>query len=333
MVRIVWDNHVCLPLRSDRQHLFARLERHLEAGFNVAAVNIGFGDTPWAEHVSFVDRFKLWIAANSDRFTLVDTMKDVDAAASNGRLGIFFDVEGASCLEGRLERVKTLADLGVRWMCLTYNKTNELVGGCLSGEEDRGLSSLGRAVVREMNAQGILVCCSHTGRRSAYDVIECSDKPVIFSHSNANGVFAHWRNVDDDIMRACATRGGVVCANGVGPFLGFGEASVSRWVEHIDYIAQCIGVDHVGFGLDFVYDTEELDQLVSESPHLFGDDVRGVGKFTFVPPEALPLALDALAQRGWSQGDLSKLQGGNLMRVAERAWPEESRGARSHAVS
>jgi membrane dipeptidase len=323
VVRIVWDNHVCLPLRPDRQSLFTHLTRHLDAGFSVVGVNIGFGEGAWEEHISFAKRLSAWVADNEARFVLVRTVTEMREAAESGRLGIFFDVEGASVLQGQVERIGALADLGVRWMCLTYNKTNELAGGCLEGEWDGGLSALGRAVVLEMNAKGIVVCCSHTGRQSALDVIACSDQPVIFSHSNANSVFNHWRNVDDDVLRACAARGGVICANGVGPFLGRGAADASQWVEHIDHIAQCVGVEHVGLGLDYVYDTEELDELVSESPHLFGEDVRGVGKFTFVPPEALSSAMEELTKRGWSDGDLSRLLGANLMRVAEAVWPED----------
>src|SRR6202012_3356047 len=152
-------------------------------------------------------------------------------------------------------------------MLIAYNRNNALGGGCQ--DVDRGLTRFGRAVVTEMARVGMTVCCSHTGYRTTMDVMRHASAPVIFSHSNPLGVWRHKRNIRDEAIRACAATGGVVGINGLGLFLGNNDTRSEIVADHIDYVANLAGVDPVGLGLDYVFDSAELDEYLKANPAMF----------------------------------------------------------------
>lgn len=317
---LLWDNHVCLPLDEDRSFLWDELERHRLAGTSVVGVNIGYGNRTWDQHLSMAERFKNWIRNNKDRYRLATSVEDLKSAAQEPQLSIFFDVEGGSLLEGDPNRVRILKELGVGWMCLTYNTSNSLVGGCLPGAIDDGLTNKGRDVLRAMTEQGIIACCSHTGHRSALDIIEFCDHPVIFSHSNCASVYGHWRNIPDALIIACAEKGGVIGLNGVGPFLGSGAANSEILLDHLDHVVQLVGPEHASIALDYVYDGEEMANAVLSDPSLFADDLKADGAFSFVPPEDIPTIASGMRKRGYSVEAIDNILGRNLLRVADSVW-------------
>lgn len=317
-----WDNHVCLPFGQHRHEHFRDLERHKRASFNIAAVNIGYAGRTWAEHVDFARDFSEWIAENEQGFLFVRDVAGIREAIESDRLGIFYDVEGADLLEGKLERVETLQGMGVRWMCLTYNVENALVGGCSPDSRDSGLTEFGRDVVREMNRVGMVVCCSHTGSASVRQIIEWSEKPTIFSHSNCRQVFGHWRNVDDNVIKACAHKGGVICVNGVGPFLSEPpyDSLVDKLLDHIAHLANVVGIEHIGIGLDYVYDQDELAEILKRQTRLFGGTDNAPTAFEFIAPEQVPAIEQGLRARGFSDDDIERVFGANLLRVCCDTW-------------
>ena len=125
-------------------------------------------------------------------------------------------------------------------MLLVYNRRNLAGSGC-HDPEDEGLTDLGRAILAEMDRVGMVKCCSHTGYRTAREILDSTDRPVIFSHSNPRALRDHPRNIPDDLIRACAATGGVVGINGVGLFLGTGPPTAEVIVRNIDYVAQLVG--------------------------------------------------------------------------------------------
>ena len=172
---------------------------------------------------------------------------DVHEAKRSGRLGICFNLEGTRALGDQLSMVEFFHSLGVKWMLMAYNRNNSVGGGCQ--DDDSGLTPFGREVLDEMTRVGMVPCCSHTGWRTAMQVMEHAAGPVIFSHSNSHAVHAHPRNIPDELIKACAATGGVIGINGVGPFLGVGEdGPVAAMVRHIDHMVQLVGPDHVGPG-------------------------------------------------------------------------------------
>jgi len=318
---LVWDNHGCMPLRSADTKFLPQLVRYVKAGVKVVGLNVAFDGVPWDQTAPMLAHFRRWIGRHPRRYRLVGTVAGIRQARRDGCLGIFFDIEGGSALNGQLAMVELYRDLGVRWMLIAYNKNNLLGGGCQ--DVDKGLTAFGRRVVREMERVGMTVCCSHTGFRTTMDVMRLASRPVIFSHSNPLAVWQHKRNIRDEAIRACAETGGVVGINGVGLFLGENDNRPETVVRHIDHVAQLVGPDHVGLGLDFVFDSSELDDFLRANPQMFPPEdgyARGV---RMVAPESLLGITDGLLKRGYTATHVRKILGGNFLRVAEATWPRD----------
>jgi membrane dipeptidase len=232
-----------------------------------------------------------------------------------------FDIEGGNTVEADLGLVEVYYRLGVRWMLLAYNLNNRLGGGCM--DIDSGLTDFGRRVIDEMERVGMVLCCTHVGHRTALEAMEYSHNPVIFSHSNPAAVFPHVRNIPDDLMRACAKTGGVVNVNGVGDFMGLtadGEPdnSTTTLVRHIDHVVQTIGPEHVGLGLDYVFDLAEVEQFLAEHPGKF-PDIKGSG-YRQVEPERIHDITERLIGLGYDDAAIKGILGDNNLRVARQVW-------------
>ena len=197
--------------------------------------------------------FRRWFEASED-FVLAGSVSDVRAARSAGRMAVAFDLEGMNALDGDLDLLHLVHALGVRQILFAYNRNNLAGGGC--HDEDAGLTDFGRAAVREMNDLGILVDCSHCGYRTTMDAMELSCAPVIFSHSNPRALRDHERNIRDEQATACAATGGVIGVNGIGLFLGEDDIRTEALADHVEYLLDLVGPDHVGIGLDYFFEAD-----------------------------------------------------------------------------
>ncbi|WP_397414034.1 dipeptidase [Phenylobacterium sp.] len=317
---LVWDNHSCMPLRPEDTSFLPELAGVRAAGTDVISLNIGFGPQSPDEHEAMLASFSAWVGARDDQFQLVRTLDDVDAAKASGRLGVMFDVEGMYPLNGgRIDLVETFRRGGVGWMLIAYNNANDAGGGCV--DPDQGLTGYGREVLAEMKRVGMMVCCSHTGHRTAMEVMESADNPVIFSHSNASALFAHYRNIPDEMILACAETGGVVGVNGLGHFLSAdGRAMPEHVAAHIDHIAERVGADHVAIGLDYVFDRQELIDFLAKMRATFPDDGAFQGELDMLHPTRIDEVTACLVEKGYTRADLEKILGGNWRRVAAAVW-------------
>lgn len=316
---LVWDMHGCMPLRGHDQEFLPQLQRYRAAGVDVCCLNIGFDVMPWGNAILVAANFRHYIRHRQDHYVLIETVADLDQARESNRLGVMFDLEGACALNDQLSMVQLYYDLGVRWMLFAYNKNNSLAGGC--DDDDTGLTRFGREVLAEMKRAGMIVCCTHTGERTTMEVIERSENPVIFSHSNPRAIWDHYRNISDRAIKACAETGGVVSINGIGDFLGDNDNRSETVVEHIDYVAQLVGPGHVGLGLDYVFDAQELADCLARNPDFFPPEKYSDG-INLVAPEQIPEIVDGLLNRGYESADIKKILGENHRRVAEQVWLE-----------
>lgn len=314
---LVWDNHTCMPLRPHDESFLPQLQRLARAGVDVVGINVGFGEQSIDDHVRMIAHLRRWVAQRPQSYVLVATAEDVESAKASRRLGIFFDIEGARAIADQLSLISLYYDLGVRWMLIAYNRGNLVGGGCLD-DPDEGLTEFGRAAIDEMERVGMVLCCSHTGERTALEAIAYARNPVIFSHSNPRALWDHPRNVRDHVIEACAAKGGVIGINGVGQFLGENDASSATFARNVDYVAKLVGVDHVALGLDYVYDDEELQAYLRSMPDTFPDGARN--PCDFVKPEQLTEIVTELMNLGYDDDSLAKIVGGNLMRVARAVW-------------
>jgi membrane dipeptidase len=317
---IVWDNHTCLPLRPHDERFLPQLERFKKSGVSVVGINVGFGEQGIEPHIRMLAHFRRWILSRPSEYMLIQRADDVKRAKDSGRLGIFFDIEGANAIEDQLSLVQLYYDLGVRWMLVAYNLNNRAGGGCM--DSDSGLTAFGEQLIGEMERAGMIVCCSHTGERTTMEVIERSRNPVIFSHSNPRSLWEHPRNIRDHVIRACAAKGGVIGINGVGVFLGANDTRSETLARHVDYVARLAGIDHVALGLDYVFDNDELLEYLKARPAMFGNDAKTLEQYAcdFVAPEQISEIVSCLTSMGYADVDLQRVLGLNLLRVAQTVW-------------
>ncbi|CAN7669712.1 dipeptidase [Caballeronia sp. LjRoot34] len=319
---IVWENHACMPLRADDDFL-PQLERYRQSGYSVVSLNIGMDLNAINEVFSTLAHFRNWVKRHPDRFLLINDVEDVKRAKAEGRLGICFDLEGAALLGGQLSMIEMYYELGVRWMLIAYNRNNDVGGGCL--DDDRGLTDFGRSVLDEMTRVGMVPCCSHTGWRTAREVIDHVQGPVIFSHSNSHAVYEQPRNIPDDLIVACAKTGGVVGLNGLGRFIGKDvdgnlDSRNEALFKHLDHMVQLVGPDHVGIGFDYVFDVDELVAHYKARPDLFPPSRGYPAPAPMVEPERLHSIVQMMLDKGYPADAIGKILGGNHLRVAQVSW-------------
>jgi membrane dipeptidase len=310
---LLWDTHACFPLKSDAD--LSELKRYRDIGVNFVSINIGMDLNPFEEVVPVLARYRSYIASHADEYILARTVNDVLKAKQDGRLAVAFDLEGSEPLLGNVNMVSFYYDLGVRQMLLAYNKDNRASGGCMEGHI--GLTEFGREVIREMNRVGMVVDVSHMGYRATMDAFEMSAAPVIFSHSNPAALREHARNITDEQIKACARTGGVIGINGIGDFLG--GTSSELVVDNIEYVLNLVGPEHVGLGLDYVIDKQELIDYLHAHPDIFPQDK--ISHFiSFVEPEQFPEITMLLCQKGYDEQVIRGILGENFLRVARQVW-------------
>ena len=184
---IKWEAHACLPLHPQAD--FSPIEQFHAAGVNYVSINIGMDMNPLSQVMATIAGFRATIAASPQRYVLVNSAQDIRDAAAAGKLAIGFDLEGAMPLLEQPEMVAMYRSLGVRQMHLAYNRNNSVAGGC--HDEVQGLTPLGHRIVAAINTAGVLMDCSHTGRKGSLDIMAASTAPVIFSHSNPLALVEH----------------------------------------------------------------------------------------------------------------------------------------------
>ena len=312
---LVWDNHGCMPMRPDPRYL-PQLERYRASGCNAVSINGGYGAIGWDKHVSLLTFMRQWLLERPADYLLVHSPDDVALAKQTNRLGVFFDVEGMAPVQDKPSRVGRLYDLGVKWMLVAYNRNNAAGGGCL--DDDRGLTAIGRQIIDEMDAAGMVLCLSHSGAKTARQALEHTRNPAIVSHSNPAAITAHPRNVSDELIKACAAKGGVIGLNGIGPFLGARDDLVSALLRHIRYTVDLVGPEHVGLGLDYVFDYDEIVADAQSNPTMYPPDLASPA--AMIEPEDIPEIVEGLCGLGLGDSAIRGILGENWLRIARQVW-------------
>ena len=317
-----WEAHACLPLHPNAD--FAPLDQLRDAGVNYVSINIGMDMNPVSQIMSVIAGFRATIAANPERFILVSSVADIAQAALQGVLAIGFDLEGAMPLLEQPEMVVLYRDLGVRQIHFAYNRNNTVADGC--HDIERGLTPLGQRMVAAVNAAGMLMDCSHTGRRCSLDIMAASNAPVVFSHANPLALVEHGRNITDEQIKACAATGGVVCISGVSAFLGNRQPTAVDMARHAAYVAGLVGTAHVGIGLDISFRQPELNDNPPGDydptywwPRSSGYQ-RSIEPMAYTPVDTWQRLAIELGKVGMFSQEADAVMGGNMLRVAEQVW-------------
>ena len=288
------------------------------------------------EQIDIVTRL---VKAYPTDLELAFTAHDMERAHRRGRIGSLIGVEGGRQMGGSLAALRQFHRLGARYLTLTHNQTTEWADSGTDEPKFDGLSPFGIEVVKELNRLGMLVDLSHVAPATAADAIAASRAPVIFSHSDVSAINPHPRTVPDEILKLLPANGGVVMITFVPAFLSsdfwawsrersaqetrlkslysYSKAKVEEglkaWdaahpkpdipislvADHVEHVVKIAGHDHVGLGGDF----DGIDDTVP--------DLDGV--------EDYPNLFAELIRRGWSDRDLAKLAGGNILRVMRSA--------------
>jgi membrane dipeptidase len=319
---IHWEAHTCLPLHPAAS--FEPLERYRALGVHYASINVGMDMNPLSQILPVIASFRARLAADAERFLLPQSVADVEHAKATQRLAVGFDLEGALPLLEQPEMVALFRDMGVRQIHFAYNRNNAVAGGC--HDTPQGLTPLGQRMVQAVNDAGVLMDCAHTERRSSLDIMAHSRHPVVFSHANPLALVEHGRNISDEQIKACAATGGVVCISGVSTFLGVEQPHAVDVARHVAYVANLVGADHVGLGLDIGFSQPELSD---DPPQPFdpahwwpasagyGQGIRGI---RYAPIESWSTLASALCEVGLSDTDIEGVLGENMARVARQVW-------------
>lgn len=313
---IVWDN--TLPWRDygDPERRARCLPRLRASGHDVVSLTLSGDRNGLLDTIHKIGRERRYFLSRADEFVLVETVDDIRRARAEGKLAVIFHFQGSNPLDNDPDMVELYYRLGVRHILLVYNLKNPVGDGCKE-RTDAGLSRFGEMLVREMNRVGMMVDCSHTGFRTSMDVMEISEHPVVFSHSNALAINDHPRNLRDEQIDACAGSGGVIGVNGVGIFLGGNDCSPQNRLRHIDYIAERVGPQHIGLASDYLYHREVTSPTPWNPPH--AGDVPWP-EINYFEPEQVPALTELLLARGYSESQVRGILGENWLRVASQVW-------------
>ena len=294
-----------LNLRSDRGHMdFPRMR---EGGIDLEVFACWVDPKiPRGEYIrralSIMDAFFRQIEASSGEVIHARTADDIIEAKSKGKLAAVLAVEGGHAIDNSLEVLRIYHRLGVRIMTLTWNNSNDWADSAVNPKPDGGLTDFGREVIVEMNRLGMIVDISHVSDKTFWEALETSDKPIIASHSSVRALCDHPRNMTDEMIRALAQKEGVVFVNFYPKYLTKHtegadppQVTVRRVVEHIQYIADLVGADHVGLGSDF----DGLPKLP-----------EGIEECT-----KMPVITELLLEKGFSEEEIRKILGENFLRV------------------
>jgi membrane dipeptidase len=298
------------------------------------------GDRAIRDTLEEIDIVKRFIAAYPNDLEQAYSAGDVVRIHKAGKVASLIGVEGGHQMGHSFAALRMFHDLGARYMTLTHFKTTDWADSATDVPKHDGLTPYGESVVREMNRIGMLVDLSHVSEATMMDALDVSKAPVIFSHSSAKAIDGHPRNVSDAVLRRLAPNGGVVMINFAPDYVNEAiwkwsadrdaekaraarmltghpqadlDAAVDAWVkahpepvatvaqvaDHVEHVAKVAGYDHVGIGgdLDGIPGTPERLTGVQDYPNLFAELIR----------------------RGWSDQNLAKLAGGNILRVLRQA--------------
>ncbi|GAB7033121.1 dipeptidase [Streptomyces sp. NPDC021749] len=314
------------------------------------------GDTAVSATLEQIDAVRQLVARYPDALRLARTADDIEAARAEGRIASLMGAEGGHSINNSLATLRTLHQLGVRYMTLTHNDTIDWADSATDEPRHNGLSAFGEEVVREMNRCGMLVDLSHVSADTMRDALRVSTAPVIFSHSSARAVCDHPRNVPDDVLAQLPANGGIAMATFVPKFVlpeavewtrradenmrahglhhldtteeGMAvhqafeaahprpKATAATVADHLDHMREVAGVDHIGIGGDF------------DGTAFTPDDLADVAGY--------PNLIAELLDRNWSEADLAKLTWQNAVRTLRAAEDvaraERQRRGPSHAT-
>jgi membrane dipeptidase len=303
--------------------------RRISAGVTVENITVPRPGDYFAKSVDALLDHIDWIKRNSKAGTLILTRNDIILAKQNRKAGAIFGPQHSDFLQGKLSLLQVIYDLGVRIIQLTYNERNLIGDGCTE-RTNSGLSNFGVSVVKEMNRIGTVIDLSHCGPATFMDAVKHSDDPVMCTHANCKALNPNVRNKSDEQIHALAEKGGVICVASYSPVCETKtqvRPTIVDFLDHMEHIIDLVGIDHVGVGMDFddTLTKESHEEWASAYPSIAAGIYFGMDSLFAAGLDSLelfPNIARGLVWRGYSDSEISKVLGGNVMRIFERVWGE-----------
>jgi membrane dipeptidase len=320
----------------EQMRLSDQLKRELrQTGTTAINITIGsVGNDPggWEQILDSIKSMDAAINANTDFLVKIQNAADIRLAKAQGKIGLVYGTQDSSMVGTELDRLAELKSKGVRIVQLTYNLRNLSGEGALE-RDNAGLSQLGHATIKRIEAEKLLLDLSHGGANTIEQAIAAASRPLSINHTGCRDLFDHPRNIYDSALRGVAAKGGVVGIYFM-PFLAAGsKPSKDDLIRHINHARNVCGEDHVSLGTDGnqlpIPINEETWKRAREmhefrSANGFAAPGEGPDILTIVHDynrlDRFHALADDLAKAGWKQAQLEKLFGGNLMRLYSEAW-------------
>jgi membrane dipeptidase len=267
--------------------------------------------------------------AHQDFIVRGERVADIKRAKANGQIAFIASLEAATAIENEVDRLDILYGLGIRSSGIAYSEANTLGSG-LRESRDGGLTEFGRQAVRRMNKLGIAIDISHSGDQTSMDTIAASDKPIFITHAGARALWNTKRMKPDEVIKACAAKGGVIAIEAA-PHTTLTKKhpkhDIEGFMEHFEYCADLVGIDHVAFGPDTLfgdhvglhhYFAKQLSIGAAHGQQSF-EEVEFVDGIEN-PAEAFPNIVRWMVKHDYSDSDIAKAIGGNILRVLDAVW-------------
>jgi membrane dipeptidase len=267
--------------------------------------------------------------AHQDMVVRAETTADLHRARANGQIAFIPSLEAATAIQNEVDRLDVLYGLGIRSCGIAYSEANPLGSG-LRERADGGLTEFGRQAVRRMNQLGIAIDVSHSGDQTSLDTIRVSTQPIFITHAGARALWNTARMKPDHVIQACAERGGVIGIEAA-PHTTLTRRhplhSIESFMEHFEYVCGLVGIDHVAFGPDLLFGDHVglhhafASQLSIRASHgtqeyqevAYVDGIESLA-------EAFPNIVRWLVKHDYSDDDIAKAVGGNVLRVLDQVW-------------
>ena len=327
------------------EQLHTYMGRAIDAGITGASITLSPTYFTWPQ---FIAEYNIWrntMLETPERYIFVHGVEDIERAHREGKYAVIWNSQTSSILDGDLSKIAIARAMGLSSMQLTYNGTYRSGDGVIEtywGRE-RGLTPWGKQIIDEMVKQGVIVDLSHTGLKTTDDIIDYMTKkhpgvPVIYSHSLPSGLYKDgpkatergcYRNISDEQAIKAAKTGGVVAPtftewmmDGIWP----DDITPQQIADMIDYYVKLIGVEHVGIATDDMFILDLVVKFAEANPgayddegymmHAFDQGAIGTGELAKI----LAAVTDELWKRGYSNEDIAKVYGGNMLRVYKEVW-------------
>ncbi len=267
--------------------------------------------------------------AHQDYVVRAETVEDIHNAHNSGRIAHVFGLEAATMIENEVDRLDVLYGFGVRQIGIAYSEANTLGSG-LKERGDGGLTYFGERAVKRMNQLGLAIDISHSGDRTALEVIQASTKPIFITHCGSREVWNTSRMKPDALIKACAERGGVLGLEAA-PHTTLSKQhphhSIESVMDHFTHLVEVIGIDHITFGPDTLFG-DHVGLHNAFAANLSMAQAHGGVEFPKVeyvdglenPAECFYNIIGWLVSHGYSDDEIRKVVGGNTLRVLEEVW-------------